>query len=583
MIKRLALLLVVLGGSFLLAATAQANVNNFFISDYKIDYQLSRDAEDRSVLKTTETITAQFPATNQNHGLERAIPKKYDGHSLSLKIKSVTNQRGEKLNYTTYGDSNDNTIVRIGDKDKYVHGKNTYVIKYTQADVTKSFSQSKNQEFYWDTNGTDWKVPILKLSVNLTVDKNLAERLNSKTACYQGGHFSTSTCKLTKNNNQFSAQASGLSAGDNMTVAIGFNQGTFAEYQTPLLEKLFGYWLAVQVALIVISVGLITWLSIRYYKKSNRSREQKPIAPEYLPPKSASVEVSSRLLGSSPNSFTAQIIDLAVRHYLKIYQTKEQTSIFSPAEYEIEIIRSLDDLRPEEKEIISDIFNGQTKPGSRLEMKELKKDTTLYKRLQDNPKKLKDLVRGSYGLRHKVPQQSAWFTSFGKWALLAAVLLLSPSLLLVSLLAFGFGHTLWPLTDKGLDLVRYLKGLKMYIKVAETERLKMLQSPKGAAKVSVNVNDKKQLVKLYEKVLPYAVLFGQEKDWNKQLGKYYETTNSSPDWYAGAVGASAFNASSFTTAMSNFSNSASSSSGSSGSSGGGYSGGGGGGGGGGGW
>lgn len=93
-------------------------------------------------------------------------------------------------------------------------------------------------------------------------------------------------------------------------------------------------------------------------------------------------------------------------------------------------------------------------------------------------------------------------------------------------------------------------------------------------------------MKLYERVLPYAMLFGQEAEWNKQLGAYYEYINSQPDWYQG--NSTAFNAAIFVGAMSSFSTSTttytiSSSSSSSGSSGGGSSGGGGGGGGGGGW
>jgi uncharacterized membrane protein len=92
------------------------------------------------------------------------------------------------------------------------------------------------------------------------------------------------------------------------------------------------------------------------------------------------------------------------------------------------------------------------------------------------------------------------------------------------------------------------------------------------------------MVKLYERVLPYAILLGAEKEWSKRLGDYYQQTQASPDWYTGTT---AFNAAVFTSTLHNFSQassySAGSSSSSGGSSGGGFSGGGGGGGGGGGW
>ena len=142
-------------------------------------------------------------------------------------------------------------------------------------------------------------------------------------------------------------------------------------------------------------------------------------------------------------------------------------------------------------------------------------------------------------------------------------------------------YNLKPLTVKGRELFDYLKGLKMYIKLAEAERLKVLQSPEGAERKPVDTNDGANMIVLYERVLPYAVLFGQEKEWLKRLGMYYENNQVTPGWYNGING---FNTASFVSSVSSFSSYASSSSfsSSSGAGGGGFSGGGGGGGGGGG-
>ena len=205
--------------------------------------------------------------------------------------------------------------------------------------------------------------------------------------------------------------------------------------------------------------------------------------------------------------------------------------------------------------------------------------------MSDNDKKLTGLVRGLYALREKNPSQSGWYKKIGWVLLLSAALTLNPVMLIASLSAFICEFTLWPLTDKGVALRRYAEGMKMYIHVAEAERIKLLQSPEGVAKVgAVDVNQPGQLLKLYERMLPYAILFDQEKEWSKRIGDLYETTQTSPDWYAGNT---AFNAAVFATAINSFSNSVTystpSSSSSGGSGGGGFSGGGGGGGGGGGW
>lgn len=235
--------------------------------------------------------------------------------------------------------------------------------------------------------------------------------------------------------NTYTTDVDQLQPGENVTIAVGFQPDTFADYEMSLFEKLLNVWLIVQGALLAVGIGLVIWLTARYYRWSNRKNEHDPIAPEYLPPKDASVEESARLLGTS-KSFNALLIDLAVRHYLKLYQTSNGKGLFSSAEYEIEIIRSIDDLRPEEQEVLRDIFNGKTEVGSLLEMKKLKNDTKLCKRMQDNTKKLKTLVRGDYDLRHKVPEQSDRYSRLGKWALLATVLLLSPAVLVVTIVAF---------------------------------------------------------------------------------------------------------------------------------------------------
>jgi len=562
---------------------AQAGANDFSISSYAIDYSLGRDNEMRSVLKTKETIVAQFPKIDQNHGIERAIPREYDGHPTSLDITSVTDETGKEWNYSTKSQSK-LEVLRIGDSDTFVKGKKTFVIEYTQRDVTKTFANTKSDEFYWDTNGTDWRVPIDNLSVTLHIKPSIVKSLTDNAACYQGRAGSDDMCQITKSGSTFSANATDIKPGENITLSIGLEAGTFKPYAKSTFEKALGIWITLQLILSLVGAALLVWLLIDYNRKSNRSKEHDPIVAEYLPPKAASVETSGRLINTS-NTFAAQLIDLAVRRYLKIYQTKQKKGLFGSRQYEynIEIVRDIKDLLTEEQEFLNDIFKNKTIVGTVLEMKDLKKDTGLYTRLADNPKKLRKLIRNKYKLRHKVPAQSVLYSRLSYGLLVVAIVLLSPALLIVAMATFIAGRMFWTLTEKGLALVRHLKGLKLYIKVAEHDRLKMLQSPEGAAKVKIDTDDDTQLVKLYERVLPYAILFGEEKEWNKQLGKYYERSGTQPDWYAGAAGAT-FSAASFSSAITSFSSSATSSSSSSGGSGGGgYSGGGGGGGGGGGW
>ena len=123
----------------------------------------------------------------------------------------------------------------------------------------------------------------------------------------------------------------------------------------------------------------------------------------------------------------------------------------------------------------------------------------------------------------------------------------------------------------------------------------MLQSPTGAERVPLPDTptaavapgpDPELVLRVTERLLPYAVLFGHEREWSDELAALYAARGEQPGWYSGRNGfnAVAFSAgvSSFTSASSSSWSGSSSSSSSGGSGGGGSSGGGGGGGGGGG-
>jgi uncharacterized membrane protein YgcG len=581
---KIAILLLALAVTSIPVGNVSAAVNDFEITKYDMKMELGRDNEQRSTLLTKETITAEFPQTNQNRGIERAIPASYQGHSVSLDIRSVTDEQGEPLEYTTY-ESNGNTVVRVGNKDTYVHGQKTYMLTYAQRDVTRYFANTDKDEFYWDLNGVEWKVPIRQFSAEVSIAPAIVDRLKQQT-CYQGQAGAESTCNLTRDGATFRMTAGALSSGENVTVALGFEPETFAGYQPSLFERLLPWWIGGMIMTGVASFVALFWAGIRAASLKNRKKDIGTIAPEYLPPKDASVTTAAEVVDYPRSLLAAQLIDFAVRHYLRIIETKEK-SFWSGAEYTLEITKDIATLRAEEQELLKDIFDGKVEVGQKLELKKLQNNTSLYSRMQDNPGKLKKLVQGEYALREKDASQTKWFTRLAQIFAVIGVVMLSPFTLLIAGVIWLIGYSLWPLTDKGVALRRYLDGLKMYIGVAEEARLKMLQSPEGAEKVGVgSAESSEKIVKLYEKVLPYAILFGQEKEWGKQLGDYYESTGSNPSWYAG-TNAGIFNAAVLSSAMSNFSTAAAytsaSSSSSGGSGGGGSSGGGGGGGGGGGW
>ena len=164
-----------LGGTVLAAAPASAGVDDFTFDSFTADYYLDVDAEGHSTLTTVETLVAQFPDFDQNQGVLRYLPEDYQGHPTDIpcsrsSTRTATRGRGPPSPRT--GSSS----MKLGEEGTYVHGKQTYVVTYTQKNVTQYFSNTDADEFYWDTNGTDWPQPFGVLTARVHVPAALAGR-----------------------------------------------------------------------------------------------------------------------------------------------------------------------------------------------------------------------------------------------------------------------------------------------------------------------------------------------------------------------------------------------------------------------
>jgi uncharacterized membrane protein YgcG len=283
---------------------------------------------------------------------------------------------------------------------------------------------------------------------------------------------------------------------------------------------------------------------------------------------------------------SAAFIELAVRGYIRINELSIKKLVGSRADYELEIIKDPSPLAQEQRDALSAFFGGSLAVGSRQTVSAQK--NKLASKLSSIGKYLAaDLTQKGYFASDPSKIRSRYIF-IGSGLLIAGLVLsfigVGLVLILPGLIVLGFSHFMPAHTPLGVTTRDYLLGLEVYIKMAEAERLRYLQSPQGAEKRRIDPNDPKQQVKLFEDLLPYAMLFGQEKEWAKQFQSLY---TEAPSWYNSTSGT--FNAIYLADALGGFSSanatafSAPSSSSSSGFGGGGFSGGGGGGGGGGGW
>ncbi|MDK2899187.1 MAG: hypothetical protein PWQ10_374 [Patescibacteria group bacterium] len=567
---------------------ASASTNDFTISSFKADYYLDKDSDGRSTLKAIESITADFPDIDQNHGIERVIPMKYDGHSTNLQVQSVKDKNGSDVNYSA-SRQNNNLVLRIGDSDTYVHGEMNYAITYIQNDVTKSFSGTGSDEFYWDVNGTGWSQSFDSVVATVHLGEGLSSSLNGSQSCYYGVSNSTNKCIITKDGDAFITTSINLGVGENVTIAVGFEQGTFNPYKMSLIEQVEKYVVPAEILIVSVLFIIICLMKVL---KDKSAPGRGTIVAEYLPPKGIDVALSAVISKNASTWAAATFIDLAVKHKIQILDNNKEKAWKKV--YRLKLV-SIDNLSSVEKTVVEALFGTTLIIGSEHSIKSgsdfslANKLNTVYKRV-DRQANAKGYYINNEHLHFVMKAIS--FVILLQSVLIFFILMESTygfTVLFIGIIAFVISfiviNATKPLSIKGRELLDYLAGLKMYIKIAEADRIRVLQSPQGVSKNSIDTNNTDVVLKLYERVLPYAVLFGVEGEWVKVLGKYYEQQNLTPDWY---IGSNIFNAIAFSSAMSSFSTSAAassnySSSSSGGSSGGGFSGGGGGGGGGGGW
>ena len=571
---------------------------------------MTRDG--RSVLETTETLVAVFPQIDQNRGIQRAIPLDYDGHPTDLVVESVTDATGAPRSFETAEDDDGEFLLVTIAADDYVHGEQTYVIEYRQQNVTHVPTDAAIDEFYWDVNGTGWAQPFGRVSAELHLSEDVAEGFNGDVACYQGWSGSTESCDSLATQESFPpvvvATAVGLEPYENLTIAAGFAEGTFVPRDEAFTSSPAAIAGAVAAALAVMTaVAAIVTRATRWRDHPGRGT----IIAEYEPPAGVSAMVAADVVGQPDKGVTATILARAVDGELRIVETGRRS-------YAVEYTGAATDAPDADaRAVVSALFRGIPEPGTRLALKS--RDQKLGKRLHGLRQSVgKGVVRT--GLRRRpdpgrrrllgaaavVAAALSVFLGIaamddrmgGPWPFICFVIAIVAAI--ATLIAVV---DVRPLTEEGRSIRDHLEGLRLYIRLAEADRLRMLQSPDGALRVEGRLlgasvsgtttdatvqapPDPVVVLKLYERLLPYAVLFGLEREWSRELAAMYEAGAGSPGWYDGR---SAFNTSAFASSVSSFSSASSSSwsgssssSSSSGSRGGGSSGGGGGGGGGGG-
>ena len=541
---------LIIGALSLIGIPVHADVHNFYFSDFTGDYYLTKDAEGVSHLKVVENMTAVFPDYNQNKGICRQIPFT-NQNNVNVTLPSLTRaditvlRNGETEPIYSIEKENNYYDVCTG-TEEYLLGEQVYTFEYSFEKVVTDFGDY--QELYWDTNGNGWRQRFDQVTARVHFDEQTEADYAGKQWCYVGKYQESnqSRCKISELDDGVEFTAKRVAVGENLTFDIELKAGSFV---VPEPAENYAYvWLTV--VAMVIAIAVILWMLRKYLQSREKANYYKGIfvTPQYQPSKDYSLpELAEIYLGKKKDAKVAMLLELAVGRKINFVKGEKK-------KWSIEV-KDLEGVGEEYVDLLA-ILNDGTRPaaGDTIEIKRRSASNRLITLRKSMESKIlgdlkKDkLVEDKYNIGGSSKRGIA--------NIIATTIIMVPVVVMIGLFLMGildealglnaaYGQKLvfygkfYPTmlvviiitvvicvalsnatqkyikhTKKGLEAVRYMEGLELYIGMAEAERIKFLQSTDGADVSTEGI------VKLYEKLLPYAAVFGLEESWMNEMKEY---------------------------------------------------------------
>jgi uncharacterized membrane protein YgcG len=509
---------------------------DFTINRFHSDISINRD----SSFSVKETIEVEFQ--RPRHGIYREIPFRYidelgNAHITPMEVLSVTDTSGKK--WKTGIENRNNVVhIRIDNPEKYVTGKQTYIILYTVENALLFFDD--HDELYWNVTGNFWKAPIKEASARLTlVTSNKSKSLWA--SCYTGVLGSrASECRYeTDGNSAEFLTKKELGPGEGLTVAFGWDKGLASPPSgvEMFLRKVKENW-----SFVIPFCSLLIMIHL-WRARGRDPRVRESVTVMYGPPQYDNKPLIPAEVGAlideklDPRDITSSIVGLAVKGYLKIEETKKEGLIFNTTDYYLSKVKEPDaDLSTFESDLMRSIFPGSLQGKMVSEMK-----NTFYRNLGPLKQTLYGgLVEKKYFLRS--PEKVRYLyasaaVAVAAVAVTAAVFLtrmlvtsasFSPSVLARSAVAgllsglpvLAFARIMPAKTKSGASAYMDILGFREFMNRAEKDRLERM-------------GDKD----LFSRFLPYAIALDVADNWAKAFEGIYQDP---PDWYASPGGFGTF-------------------------------------------
>ena len=550
-----------------------------FSSERTLEYKSTLKVEVDGKLEVTEEIIIIAKGRKIKRGIYRDFPTTYkDKAGNRVRVDFIVKEvlRDDLPEPYTILNKSNGKRVRIGSNNVFLSlGKHIYTLKYQTNRQIGFFKEY--DELYFNAIMHDWNFPIDKAQATLILPES-AEILQytAYTGSYGSNNQNYTALLLAPNVIQFTSIRP-FTAREGMTIAVAWPKGIVIE---PSQIEKTSYFLKDNSATFFLLAGLILLLCYYIYAWTRVGRDPKrgAIIPHYSPPDNFSPAGVRYVLNMcfDKRSFTAAIVNMARKGYLDIIEEGKEFTLNK-------ISTDVSILTQGEKVLAEKLF--RNKDIITLENKEHSRFRSAILGLK---KELKKEFRSHYfnlNLSWLLPGLVISLLSFGMMivSLIFYVSDITPVMIICMVIIIGinilFAWLIKAPTLHGRKTMDKIEGLKMYLSIAEKERLNLLNPPDRTPE-------------LFEKFLPYAIALGVENEWGDQFASVFskldqEGVQYHPSWYHGhhmsRFGVADFTSSLGSSLSSSISSAASPPGSSSVSGGGGFSGGGGGGGGGGGW
>ena len=491
---------------------ADANPNDYYISDYHVDVTVTEDR----VYRITEKISCVFGV--EKHGIYRSIPtafrvKRADGSSsrMTARVRHFESDAiwEEDSDYDPSGTANSYYTVRLGDPYVTVEGKQDYTISYDY--VCSPDTLKESDEFYFNIIGSGWDTDIEHVTFNVRMPKKYDNSAVGFSMGYSGivGVPAGELISNVEGLNISGETLRTLNPGEALTIRTELPEGYFVTEQG--IGQLWVYIATVILALVAAALCF------------KLGRDDKIIPSiQFSPPEgynSLDVGVMDHL-DATDNDVLSLLVYLADKGYLTIEPLEKK--LLGKQKFRFHKQREYDGNNPCERDFLDGMFGGSSSV-----------DST-------------DLEDYFYQTVQSIVLMERGFTSELVWrkGRIPITFMILAGLLLMYLPSYiygGFGNYLFSLTginligfaagvvaiiimiiswgmiqrrtELGVELAGQARGFKEFIETAEKDRIEQLieEDPQS-----------------FYSIIPYAMALGVTDAW---IEKFKGITLPRPGWY----------------------------------------------------